>query len=112
MAKVLITGLDGFTGLHLAQELSERGHEVCGIVRKRVPGFAWPVRECDLLSREGLTDVFASEQPDAVVHLAAIAFVGHGDASAVYQTNIVGTRNLLDALVTSKCKPRSVLLAS
>jgi len=112
MAKVLITGLDGFTGRHLARELTDRGHEVCGVGRKLIDHLEWRMIQCDLLDREGLTEVFASERPDAVVHLAAIAFVAHGDVSAVYQTNIVGTRNLLDALVAAKCRPQSVLLAS
>ena len=46
------------------------------------------------------------------MHLAAIAFVAHGDARAIYETNVVGTRNLLDAIHTSGCRPKSVLLAS
>jgi nucleoside-diphosphate-sugar epimerase len=50
--------------------------------------------------------------PDVVVHLAAIAFVAHGDIDAIYRVNIVGTRNLLDALAASGRKPRAVLLAS
>jgi nucleoside-diphosphate-sugar epimerase len=46
------------------------------------------------------------------VHLAGIAFVAHGDAEAIYRTNVVGTRNLLEALAKSGSTPRSVLLAS
>ena len=70
------------------------------------------VHVCDLLDRTALTEVLAREQPEAVVHLAAIAFVAHGDARAIYETNVVGTRNLLDAIHTSGCRPKSVLLAS
>ncbi|MEZ5701535.1 MAG: GDP-mannose 4,6-dehydratase [Burkholderiaceae bacterium] len=33
--------------------------------------------------------------PDAVVHLAAISFVGHADATAFYAVNVVGSINLL-----------------
>jgi nucleoside-diphosphate-sugar epimerase len=52
-------------------------------------------------------------QPDAVIHLAGISFVGHDDIKAIYDTNIVGTRHLLQA-VAEECSvaPRHVILAS
>lgn len=59
-----------------------------------------------------MTKELARARPDAVVHLAAIAFVGHSEASAFYDVNVVGTANLLDALLTIGDCPKSVLLAS
>ncbi|RQT36240.1 NAD-dependent epimerase/dehydratase family protein [Burkholderia contaminans] len=112
MAKVFVTGLDGFTGRYLAAELIRSGHQVCGIVRKSDSNAFGQAHVCDLLDRDALTQVLSSEMPDAVVHLAGIAFVQHGDAGAIYQTNVVGSRNLLDALQRSGCKPHAVLLAS
>jgi nucleoside-diphosphate-sugar epimerase len=47
-----------------------------------------------------------------VAHLAAIAFVAHGDVEQIYRVNVVGTRNLLEALAASPKKPSAVLLAS
>jgi len=46
------------------------------------------------------------------VHLAAIAFVAHNDADQMYRVNVVGTRNLLEALAAGAHKPSSVLLPS
>ncbi|WP_175962557.1 NAD-dependent epimerase/dehydratase family protein [Burkholderia pyrrocinia] len=112
MAKVFVTGLDGFTGRYLAAELIRSGHQVCGIVRKPDSNALGQAHVCDLLDRDALTQVLSSEMPNAVVHLAGIAFVQHGDAGAIYQTNVVGSRNLLDALERAGCKPRAVLLAS
>ncbi|WP_175857770.1 NAD-dependent epimerase/dehydratase family protein [Burkholderia anthina] len=112
MAKVFVTGLDGFTGRYMAEELIRSGHEVCGIVHKPVAGTPWRTHVCDLLDTDALVRVLSDEKPDAVVHLAAIAFVQHGDVGAIYQTNVVGTRNLLDALTRAACQPRAVLLAS
>ncbi|MBU9374710.1 GDP-mannose 4,6-dehydratase [Burkholderia multivorans] len=112
MAKVLITGLDGFTGRYLAKELTRFGHDVCGVVRSKKANIPWRAHACDLLDREGLTHTLSAEKPDAVVHLAAIAFVQHGDVGGIYQTNVVGTRNLLEALELAGCQPHSVLLAS
>jgi nucleoside-diphosphate-sugar epimerase len=51
-------------------------------------------------------------QPDVVVHLAGIAFVAHADASLMYQVNVVGSRNLLEALAACPHRPSAVLLAS
>jgi nucleoside-diphosphate-sugar epimerase len=54
----------------------------------------------------------AEVQPDVVVHLAAISFVAHDDVAAIYQVNVMGTRNLLEAVARLARRPRAVLLAS
>ncbi len=50
--------------------------------------------------------------PDAIVHLAAISFVGHADQQAFYAVNVVGTTHLLDAAVQLPQAPQRVLIAS
>lgn len=115
MSKVLITGADGFTGRYLAKELSNAGHEVHGLVHLPMPEGVEGVAQlhvanlCDL---PALSAVMQAVQPEKVAHLAAIAFVAHGDVSAIYNTNLVGTRNLLESLVLSKSPLSAVLLAS
>lgn len=110
--KVLVTGIAGFTGRYVAADLEKAGYVVCGTSHMAHETSRWPTFACDLLDREQTFDVIARERPDVVVHLAAIAFVAHGDADSMYRTNVVGTRNLLDALVRSSHAPSSVLLAS
>jgi nucleoside-diphosphate-sugar epimerase len=104
----LITGIDGFTGHYMAEELRSAGYSVRGLSHKASDG----VFDCDLLDPTGLSDVIKQVRPEVVVHLAGIAFVAHGDMAAIYHTNVVGTRNLLEAITKSGCSPRSVLLAS
>ncbi|MGY4830591.1 GDP-mannose 4,6-dehydratase [Sphaerotilaceae bacterium SBD11-9] len=116
MKRVLLTGAEGFTGRYLAPLLQQAGHEVHGLVRASQ---AEPVRGltsehvCDLGDASGMCDLIRRVRPHQVAHLAGIAFVAHGDASAIYQTNIVGTRNLLEALAGEGASGiESVLLAS
>lgn len=106
----LITGLRGFTGRYLAAALNARGVRVVGLVQ----GEAQCADEiaCDLTEAAAVREAVAHIQPTHVAHLAALAFVGHGDARAFYDVNVFGTLNLLDALATAKTPPRRVLIAS
>ncbi|KVK77468.1 GDP-mannose 4,6 dehydratase [Burkholderia cepacia] len=109
--RALITGLGGFTGDYLAQSLRAAGYRVFGTAHgAEVAGS--DMYRVDLCDRAELAKVVADVQPDVVAHLAAIAFVAHGDADAMYRTNVVGTRNLLEALSSLEKRPRAVLLAS
>lgn len=97
--RVLVTGLDGFTGQYVQSALINQGHEVEGLT-------------CNLLDVPGLNAEIKLKQPEVVIHLAAIAFVGHGDANAFYQVNLIGTRHLLEALASHAQSLKAVLLAS
>ena len=66
----------------------------------------------DLLDKVSLQHVINEIQPDYVVHLAAISFVGHGRADDFYRINVIGTMNLLDVLTNLDKKPTKVLVAS
>lgn len=115
MARVLITGISGFTGRYVAQALAERGQEVMGMVRsldeESVPG-ASNLVEGDLGDPESLERVIDETRPDRVVHLAAISFVAHCDSNALYRTNLLGTVNLLQALAKTNCGRSGILIAS
>jgi nucleoside-diphosphate-sugar epimerase len=111
--KALITGIAGFTGRYLAEALSRRGIGVVGISQSvtAVP-FVDRLHAADVSKLDDLRDVVQTEQPDYVVHLAAISNVVHGDVEEIYRTNVVGTRNLLGALAELDKRPEAVLVAS
>ncbi|PIT74711.1 NAD-dependent epimerase/dehydratase family protein [Limnohabitans sp. JirII-31] len=97
--KILLTGADGFTGRHFADLARAHGHDVVPLLSD--------LRDSQELEREVLATM-----PDSVVHLAAISFVAHADDSAFYAVNVVGSINLLAALVKLPVTPQRVLLAS
>lgn len=114
MSRILVTGADGFTGRHLTALLAQQGHEVIGIshgaLTVPVDGLA-ASHVCDLTDADALKDIVGIVRPEKVAHLAAIAFVAHGIVEDIYRTNIVGTRNLLEALSIAG-SANAVLLAS
>lgn len=109
--RALITGIKGFTGRYLAQELSRAGYQVFGTTHgtetQNQGHYA-----VDLCDKQALRVAIQEIQPDVVAHLAAISSVVHGDVDEIYRVNIVGTRNLLEALAALDKKPRAVLVAS
>lgn len=95
----LVTGIEGFTGRFVKAELEAHGHIAVGL-------------SSDLTDAEAVSDEILALQPEAVIHLAGIAFVGEDNANAFYDVNLVGTRNLLAALAKHAANISSVLITS
>lgn len=109
--RALVTGAGGFTGRYLVHELEQQGWEVWGLGLTATSAGEHFV-QADLLDAAAVQAAVEQVAPDAVFHLAAIAFVGHGSPADFYQVNVAGTRNLLQALASLAQPPQSVLLAS
>lgn len=107
--RALITGLSGFTGHYMAEELRALGYQIWGIGGSSNEGLCI---NADLTDLESLRSAVAEIKPNLVVHLAGIAFVGHSQPSAFYEVNLIGTRNLLQALEPFADRLECVLLAS
>lgn len=111
--RVLVTGVGGFLGGHLAGCLLDRGHEVIGTTwgtSSRLVGLE--LHEVDLLDAPGLATVVRSAVPEAIIHLAGLSHVGESwkRPADYFQVNVLGTENVLDA-AAAWGQPR-VLLAS
>ena len=111
---VLITGVAGLVGSHLAEVLLEQGRNVVGIdnfndyysvpqKRANVAVFkdhpAFTLYEDDIRDADAVMRIFADHKPAAVAHLAAMANVRYsiGRAPLYTDVNIVGSVNLLEA---------------
>jgi nucleoside-diphosphate-sugar epimerase len=118
--RALVTGLHGFTGHYAAAELAAAGYEIVGTAApghhrgEPAVGALAHARtvEVDLTDRAAVAAMVREVRPDVVLHLAAIAFVGHSDVEQIYKVNVVATRHLLEALAALEKKPSAVLLAS
>lgn len=106
--KVLITGITGFAGSHLADYIlaEHSGVEVFGIMRWRsrrenIEHIADKIRliECDLRDLSSTKDVIGEVRPEKIFHLAAQSFVptSWNAPAESLTTNILGQLNVFEA---------------
>ena len=105
MARILITGGAGYVGSHCAKALAAVGHEAI-VFDNLLIGHRDFVRwgkliQGDIREAAALEAVFAAYRIEAVVHFAALAYVGESLTvpGRYYDVNVHGTRTLLDAMV-------------
>lgn len=124
---ILITGVAGFIGNHLAHSLLQAGHTVAGVDNlspyydvelkrarlKRLDGFeGFTPLIFDLCDMDQIRQCFSDHEPEAVIHLAAQPGVRYSlEAPEVYiQSNLVGFANVLEAC--RQHTPQHLLYAS
>lgn len=116
--KIIVTGSSGLIGSAVCRHFGAKGHEVIGIdnnqravffgpeadtnwnrqqLERDVPGFKH--KELDIRDRDGILNLFQDIRPNAIVHTAAQP--SHDRAADIpfedFETNAVGTLNLLEA---------------
>jgi GDP-4-dehydro-6-deoxy-D-mannose reductase len=120
---VLITGITGFAGSHLAEYIltEHPGAKVCGIVRWRsrmdnVKGILGKIElhEADLNDIVSLKKALAAIRPDKVFHLAAQSFVPTSwkMPAETFAINALGQINLFEALIDLKLNPKFQIAGS
>ncbi|MDD5747676.1 MAG: GDP-mannose 4,6-dehydratase [Actinomycetota bacterium] len=107
--RVLITGVTGFVGSHLAEYCLSRGDvELFGTVRWRsrmdnlsqIPEGAMKLFDCDLKDTVAVRHCLAEAKPDYIFHLAAQSFVPTSWKAPVETvvTNLVSEINVFEAM--------------
>lgn len=114
--RVLVTGAAGFIGTRLCRELTERGAVVVAVVHDdRSPNLRHDeVHVVDLTDREAIRAVVRGASADYVVHLAALKRRGVGLAGfrPSYETNLLGTLDIVEAVIDGGGCRRFVYLSS
>ena len=121
--KVLITGITGNVGSHLADYIleNESSVELYGIARWRSPlDNIQHIKDkinlvlADLNDLNSMIKAMESIKPDIVFHLAAQSFVQFSFAAPAetLNTNIIGTSNLLESIRVTKLNPKIHICSS
>ncbi|BDY04083.1 NAD-dependent epimerase [Ferrimonas sp. YFM] len=111
--RILVTGAAGFIGFYTSKRLLAMGHQVVGLdnlndyydvalkrarLEQLLPEENFSFVELDLADREGMAQLFASDQFDRVVHLAAQAGVRYSidNPMAYLDSNLAGMMTILE----------------
>jgi GDP-4-dehydro-6-deoxy-D-mannose reductase len=113
--KILITGVSGFVGSHLAEQLLAEGkHEIFGAIkwrsdRKNILHIQDKLRlcECDIRDAFAMNTLIADIKPDWIFHLAAQSYVPFSwrAPQETLTTNVVGEVNLFEAVRQARIDP-------
>ncbi|NPA55418.1 MAG: NAD-dependent epimerase/dehydratase family protein [Epsilonproteobacteria bacterium] len=89
--RVLITGIEGFSGKHLRKYLSDE-YEIFGTSLHPSKN----AMQCDITSSD-IKTILNQIKPHYIIHLAGISFVG-SDRNLFYRVNTLGVENLLQSI--------------
>jgi len=120
----LITGHTGFKGSWLALLLKAQGHTVSGISLDPLPRSIYLEAQlsniferdlrCDIRDLKQLQEQVVGTNADVVIHLAAQALVreSYKDPTGTFQTNVIGTLNLLESVKASKSVKSALIITT
>lgn len=111
--KILVTGVAGFIGMHVAEKLLQRGESVVGIdnlnnyydtslkmarIEQLTKHTNFRFYKLDISDRQAVEKFFEKEKPLRVINLAAQAGVRYSieNPYAYIQSNLVGFSNILE----------------
>lgn len=109
--RVLITGMTGFIGSHLAEFLLKKEVEVVGTVwdkteLKNVEPIKDKIRilDCDIRDSTRVWEIIEEVKPERIYHLAAQSFptVSWDEPARTLETNVLGTAHIFEAVRKSE----------
>lgn len=109
--KVLIIGIESFTGKHLARHLKLSGYDIFGT--SFFESDDTHIFQCDITDKESTLGILTTVLPEYIINLAGISFVGHAKKELFYGVNVLAVENILDAILEiENYQPKKVILVS
>jgi len=115
MSRILVTGIEGFAGGHLARQLTSAGHEVIGLHwADAQPGLPAQLHRGDICDFDATRALLEATKPDGIIHLAGLSSVALSESHQMttYEVNALGTLKLLEAVRQLQSKCRVILISS
>ena len=106
--KVLIFGIDGFTGEHLSKYLRDDGFDVYGTSYSNLGNKIFKV---DITYKADIDNVLREVVPDFIIVLSGISFPAHGHNEDFYSINTIGAINILETVILLNQHPRKIIMA-
>lgn len=122
--KVLITGHTGFKGSWLTIWLKQLGAEIIGIALDPktdrdlflLAGLSDKIKDYrqDIRDHNKIQEILIKEKPEIVFHLAAqaLVFPGYEDPLSTFETNVMGTVNILEACRNTESVKQVVIVTT
>lgn len=97
--KILLTGVTGYIGKSVIEFLSRKGHEVHGVVRKKIEYETSSIKT-HILTGDNIREIVLSVKPDVVIHIASLFLASHKfeNITDLIESNITFPTKLLEAM--------------
>ena len=105
--KVLIFGIDSFTGKYLSDKLISENFQIEGTTLN-----IKDKNYCDITSKSDCSRILNNTKPDYIINLAGLSFVPNSDVNKIYNVNFLGIVNIMKSLITLGLFPKKILFAS
>ena len=111
--KVLLTGATGFVGSHIVEDLISNNNSIITTIRKSsnlkwIKNYPLHFEYCSLNDVENLSKIVSSV--DVIVHCAGVVRALNWEE--YYNTNVIGTRNLVQAAIKNKSNVKKFIYIS
>lgn len=109
--KVLIIGIESFTGKHLARHLQLNDYDVFGT--SFFESDDAQIFQCDITDKSNIAEILKIVRPEYIINLAGISFVGNATKELFYTVNVLAVENILESILEiENYEPKKIILVS